>query len=134
MPIDAARAKSLFLAASDLADAERASFLDRECGGDAELRARVEALLRANDADPLPPEFKGEGRNNIYEGEERGSRFAISPDCKQLAVCLYSKSERNPPIVLRELVPGKRVEELNQVRIVGQSASTPICPGITSIV
>src|SRR5215468_10698887 len=55
MAIDAARAKSLFLAASDLADpAERAAYLDRECGGDAELRARVEALLRANDAVPLP--------------------------------------------------------------------------------
>jgi eukaryotic-like serine/threonine-protein kinase len=55
MAIDAARAKSLFLAASDLIDpAERAAFLDRECGGDAELRARVEALLRANDAAPLP--------------------------------------------------------------------------------
>jgi WD40 repeat protein/serine/threonine protein kinase len=55
MAVDAARAKSLFLAASDLADpAERAAFLDRECGGDAELRARVEALLRANDAAPLP--------------------------------------------------------------------------------
>ena len=36
MAVDAARAKSLFLAASDLAGpAERAAFLDRECGGDA---------------------------------------------------------------------------------------------------
>jgi tetratricopeptide (TPR) repeat protein len=55
MAIDAARAKSLFLNASDLADAAaRAAYLDRECGGDAELRDRVEALLRANDAAPLP--------------------------------------------------------------------------------
>jgi hypothetical protein len=55
MAVDAARAKSLFLAASDLADpAERATYLDRECGDDAELRARVEALLRVNDAAPLP--------------------------------------------------------------------------------
>src|SRR5262249_34506367 len=55
MAVDAARAKSLFLAASDLADpAERAAYLERECGGDAELRARVEALLRANDSAPLP--------------------------------------------------------------------------------
>src|SRR5262245_37461168 len=55
MAVDPARAKSLFLAASDLADpAERAAYLDRECG-DAALRARVEALLRANDAAPLPP-------------------------------------------------------------------------------
>ena len=53
MAVDTARAKSLFLAASDLADAEeRAAYLDRECGGDAALRDRVEALLRANDAAP----------------------------------------------------------------------------------
>jgi eukaryotic-like serine/threonine-protein kinase len=50
MSIDTARAKSLFLAASDLTSpANRADYLDRECGADAELRARVEALLRAND-------------------------------------------------------------------------------------
>src|SRR5271155_2939524 len=49
MAVDAARAKSLFLSASDLTDpAERATYLDRECGGDAELRARVEALLAAD--------------------------------------------------------------------------------------
>src|SRR5271163_1911898 len=61
MAVDAARAKSLFLAASDLADpAERAAYLERECGGDAELRGRVEALLRANDASPLPPAETGD--------------------------------------------------------------------------
>jgi eukaryotic-like serine/threonine-protein kinase len=49
MAVDAARAKSLFLTASDLTDpAERAAYLERECGGDAELRARVEALLTAD--------------------------------------------------------------------------------------
>src|SRR5262249_38651708 len=61
MAVDAARAKSLFLNASDLADpAERAAYLERECGGDAELRDRVEALLRANDAAPLPPAGAGD--------------------------------------------------------------------------
>ena len=51
-----AQAKTLFLIASDLSDpAERAAYLDHECGEDAELRARVEVLLRANDASPLPP-------------------------------------------------------------------------------
>ena len=50
------KAKTLFLIASDLSDpAERAAYLDHECGEDAELRARVEVLLRANDASPLPP-------------------------------------------------------------------------------
>jgi eukaryotic-like serine/threonine-protein kinase len=44
----------LFLAASDLAStAERATYLDRERGGEAELRARVEALLAA-DAGAVP--------------------------------------------------------------------------------
>lgn len=39
MAVDAARSKSLFLAASDLPDgAERAAYLDRECGSDAALR------------------------------------------------------------------------------------------------
>ena len=35
--------------------AERAAYLGRECGSNAELRDRVEALLRAGDASPLPP-------------------------------------------------------------------------------
>src|ERR1700683_3956014 len=56
MAVDAARAKSLFLNAADRPDpAELAGSLERECGGDAELRGRIEALLRANDAAPLPP-------------------------------------------------------------------------------
>jgi serine/threonine protein kinase/formylglycine-generating enzyme required for sulfatase activity len=60
MAVDPARAKSLFLAASDLAEAaERAAYLDRECGGDPELLARVEGLLRANDASPLPKDATG---------------------------------------------------------------------------
>jgi serine/threonine protein kinase len=60
MAVDLARAKSLFLAVSDLADpVERAAHLNRECGGDLELLDRVQGLLRANDASPLPePEPK----------------------------------------------------------------------------
>lgn len=61
MAIDAARAKSLFLNASDLIDpVERAAYLERECGGDCELRDRVEALLRVNDAAPLPRSGAGD--------------------------------------------------------------------------
>jgi len=42
--------KSLFLGASDLPSPEgRAAYLDRECGGEADLRARVEALLAVED-------------------------------------------------------------------------------------
>src|SRR5262245_59253203 len=54
MPVDPARLKSVFLAALDLDPAQRAGYLDGACSGEAELRGRVEALLRANDAAPLP--------------------------------------------------------------------------------
>ena len=51
MAVDAARAKSIFLAASELPNlAERADYLVQQCGSDGPLRARVEALLRAHDA------------------------------------------------------------------------------------
>jgi serine/threonine protein kinase/regulation of enolase protein 1 (concanavalin A-like superfamily) len=50
MPADPNRVKELFLAATELPDpAARAAYLDAECGGDAPLRERVEALLRAHD-------------------------------------------------------------------------------------
>jgi serine/threonine protein kinase/WD40 repeat protein len=42
-------AKEIFLAAAELAPAERAAYLDTACPGDADLRRRVEALLRAHD-------------------------------------------------------------------------------------
>jgi serine/threonine protein kinase/tetratricopeptide (TPR) repeat protein len=56
-------AKSIFLAAAEMAPAERRAFLDRACGVNAALRDRVEALLQAHDepgslidsaAGPLP--------------------------------------------------------------------------------
>ena len=62
MAFDPARVKSLFLEASDLpSPEERAAYLDRECGGEPDLRARVEALLAAEDrAGPVPePEATG---------------------------------------------------------------------------
>ena len=66
MPVDVARVKSLFLAASDLDDpAQRATYLERECGGDADLCARVEALLRANEAAPLLPGTVEEGSRTL---------------------------------------------------------------------
>jgi serine/threonine protein kinase len=50
MALDPARVKALFLAAADIGDVvDRVAFLDRECGGDAELRRRLEELLAALD-------------------------------------------------------------------------------------
>ena len=71
MPVDPLRAKSLFLGASELADpVERAAYLECECGGDAELRARVEALLRANDAAPLPTPGAGDVTRTYAPGRQ----------------------------------------------------------------
>src|SRR5262245_2124776 len=57
MAFDATRAKSIFLAASEISDpAERNDYLNRECGDDADLRGRVVALLRANEAVPQSEE------------------------------------------------------------------------------
>src|SRR5262245_41569611 len=49
MPIDFQRIQSVFQAVAERPPAERAAVLERECGDDAELRRRVEALLRAHD-------------------------------------------------------------------------------------
>src|SRR5215831_16559924 len=42
-------ARDIFLNALDRAPADRVAYLDVACGGDAALRQRVEALLRAHD-------------------------------------------------------------------------------------
>src|SRR5262245_22403901 len=43
--------KSIFLVAAEKPPADRPAFLDAACGGDAAVRQRIEALLRAH-ADP----------------------------------------------------------------------------------
>src|SRR5262245_11246546 len=50
MPVNPKRVQAVFLAVVEHKDPTvRAAFLDRECGANAELRQRVESLLRAND-------------------------------------------------------------------------------------
>src|SRR5437016_1467882 len=49
MPSDPQRVQAVFLAAVELPAADRAAVLDRECGADADLRRRVEVLLKAHD-------------------------------------------------------------------------------------
>src|SRR5262245_57379051 len=51
MPVDPERVQAIFLEAAEQENAAgRAAVLDRECGADAELRQRVETLLRAHEA------------------------------------------------------------------------------------
>ncbi len=56
MPPDKKTIDATFLAVRELPSSERATYLDKACGGDAELRAEVEAMLRADArADRLRP-------------------------------------------------------------------------------
>src|SRR5215472_15119257 len=82
MAVDAARAKALFLEASELADpAERTAYLERECGGDAELRQRVEALLAAHD---------GGGRS--VEGDATGTSQLTSPETQEATAAVDAET------------------------------------------
>ena len=78
MAVDPARAKSLFLDASDLADpAERAAYLERECGGDAELRATGRGAARRRRrgrTDPWMSDATGDVRTDLTRnpGSDRG--------------------------------------------------------------
>src|SRR5580704_8113744 len=82
MAVDAARAKALFLAASDLSDStQRTAYLERECGGDAELRQRVEALLAAH---------AGGGRSG--EGDATGTSELTSPETQEGTAAVDAKT------------------------------------------
>src|SRR6516165_10409589 len=77
MAVDATRVKSLFLEASDLSDpAERAAYLKRECGGDAELRRRVEALLAADGGGGRPVEGDATGTSELTSPETQEATAA----------------------------------------------------------
>ena len=47
-PTRESRAEEIFVEALEVPEAERPAYLDGACASDAELRARVEALLRAH--------------------------------------------------------------------------------------
>src|SRR5437870_117289 len=100
MPADLQRLKEIFLAAVDRADPdEREAYLRQACGGDAELRRQVEALLReherpgsflgppsagpASTADPRPGESQGgspaEGPGSGWSCSSRCARRCSTP-------------------------------------------------------
>jgi uncharacterized membrane protein len=89
MPVHAARAQALFLAASGLADAaERAAYLERECGTDAELRGRVESLLLVKAAAPSSPVGKGEATVDSNVGAlKHGGTGEFTPQPAESPAC-----------------------------------------------
>src|SRR4051812_4241247 len=99
MAIDPKRVKEIFLEAADLPDAAaRAAYLDAACGGDAGLRARVEALLGSHDA----------------EGSFLGTPLVAPPDPDGLATGAFSpgsggaSTETDDEVPLEFLVPSTR--------------------------
>jgi serine/threonine protein kinase len=76
MPIDFQRVQSVFQTVAELPPAERAAVLERECGDDAELRRRVEALLRAHDDSGELPAAEPEPTGAYVPAIELGQIFA----------------------------------------------------------
>jgi serine/threonine protein kinase len=67
MVTDPKRVQAVFLTAvADPSPAGRAALLDRECGADADLRRRVEALLKANDEPGSFLDRPAGGRTGAY--------------------------------------------------------------------
>ena len=98
MAVDAARVKSLFLEASELADpAERAAYLERECGADAGLRQRVEALLAADD---------GGGRS--VEGDATGTSELTSPETQEATAAVDAETRLPSELATAEDEIGRR--------------------------
>jgi WD40 repeat protein len=76
MPIDLQRIQSIFQAVAELPPAERAAVLERECGGDAELRRQVEALLQAHDDSGELPAAEPQPTGAYVPAVEPGQVFA----------------------------------------------------------
>lgn len=67
--------EELYAAAVALPATERATFLDRACGGDPALRARVEALLSANDEADAFFSIPAVDRPTVILSEKPGDRI-----------------------------------------------------------
>src|SRR3954466_6883922 len=77
---DRKRDIEIFAEAVQLPIEERMAFLDGACGGDKNLRERIEALLRSNDRagdflEKAPTSSITEGRAKVTAGEKPGDRL-----------------------------------------------------------
>jgi tetratricopeptide (TPR) repeat protein len=86
MAVESARAKTLFMEASDLGSgAERSAYLDRECVGEPELRARVETLLAAYEGAGRRITTKATGVSESATAETLESAMTNSTEADQLS-------------------------------------------------
>jgi WD40 repeat protein/serine/threonine protein kinase len=103
MPADPKLVQDAFLRLVALSPAERAAALDRECGIDAELRRRVEALLKAHDeADSYL-----DGAGNPMDGMEATDPPAVEPTGAEQYV-LVSEGAHPPQAALAPTIEHRR--------------------------
>src|SRR5207302_1522087 len=107
------RVKEIFLEAAELPDeAARAAYLDRACGGDAGLRARVEALLRSHDPDGS---FLGTPAAVVPDPQQAATR-AFSPDPERAATRTGDGTARpDDEVPLGFLSPATRPDSLGRI-------------------
>lgn len=108
MAADPKRVKDIFMAVSEAAADERAGLLDRECGDDAELRQRVEALLQAHEE---PASFlrkpAGEGTaayqpaHGLKVGQTFAGRFKLREEIGQGGMGVVFVADQLEPVQRR---------------------------------
>ncbi len=79
MAIDIQRVQRVFQAVAELPPDERAAVLERECQGDAELRRRALALLKAHDDSCELPAAQAEPTGDYAWGTARASLPTVEP-------------------------------------------------------
>jgi serine/threonine-protein kinase len=133
------RIKAVFLEALDTPTDQRPAYLDRACGGDTEVRRRVEVLLRAHEATnrvldrpvwrPAPAPAGGPaeraGRAHLLGEIARGGMGAVlrghDPELgRELAVKVILPAHRDNPDLVRRFV--------SEARLAGQLQHPGIVP------
>jgi eukaryotic-like serine/threonine-protein kinase len=99
VPINAQRIQVVFLAASEIeGPAERAKFLDGACDGNADLRSRVEALLRAHN-----------------ESDSLLDKTALAPQDHAPTIAYESGAAADDEVPLGFLAPATRPDSLGRI-------------------
>src|SRR5262249_9650480 len=105
MPIDFQRVQSVFQTVAELPQAERASVLERECAGDAELLRQVEALLMAHyDSAELPtdvPKPHGIAISAVEPGQVFAGRYKLREVLGEGGMGVVFVADQTEPVLRR---------------------------------